>query len=325
MFSRLRKIHFRSGHFIVLFFSNNNRIRYELKYENAKIIKEILDIDNENKLERGSDGKGKIFAKEEKKKISFQIPNNEVAVLAKKDSLQHPFLDELYSWGDKIRHFYFGTTLGKDVFLSIISEDKTENELDYKDTNNALRIILKGINDFGDDYLNLIYRDMDYIGYEIEKIGIDKLSGLISRVPLSGLILKESDLNFKIEQQNISQGMFRALSLLAQMNYGILADNVSCILIDDIGEGLDFDRSSRLIKLIIDKAIQSNQQLIMSTNDRFVMNNVPLEYWSVLIRNGNVSKIYNYQNAKELFDEFKLTGLNNFDLFSSDYLERKVK
>jgi hypothetical protein len=48
------------------------------------------------------------------------------------------------------------------------------------------------------------------------------------------------------------------------------------ILIDDIGEGLDFDRSSRLIKLLIEIAEKNeNIRLIMSTNDRFVMNAVP--------------------------------------------------
>ena len=58
----------------------------------------------------------------------------------------------------------------------------------------------------------------------------------------------------------------------------------------------------------------------MATNDRFVMNRVPLEYWSVIRRLPNMSKIYNYQNSKELFDNFEFTGLSNFDFFSSDYL-----
>jgi hypothetical protein len=93
------------------------------------------------------------------------------------------------------------------------------------------------------------------------------------------------------------------------------------ILIDDIGEGLDFDRSSRLIKLLIEIAEKNdNIQLIMSTNDRFVMNNVPLEYWQVIQRNGGECKVFNYQNSKGKFDEFEYTGLNNFDFLRTDFL-----
>jgi len=30
----------------------------------------------------------------------------------------------------------------------------------------------------------------------------------------------------------------------------------------------------------------------------------------------------NYRNAKNMFEEFELTGLNNFDFFSSKYYEK---
>jgi len=59
----------------------------------------------------------------------------------------------------------------------------------------------------------------------------------------------------------------------------------------------------------------------MATNDRFVMNTVPLEYWSVLERRGAVVKVHNRENAKQKFEDFRFTGLNNFDFFASDFLE----
>jgi ABC-type Mn2+/Zn2+ transport system ATPase subunit len=117
--------------------------------------------------------------------------------------------------------------------------------------------------------------------------------------------------------------MFRALSLIIQLNYSQLASIPSCILIDDIGEGLDYERSSSLIKLLIEKAKTSAVQLVMSTNDRFVMNNVPLEYWCVMRRISNVSKVYNYRNAKKQFEDFELTGLSNFDFFTSGAFEEQ--
>jgi len=71
------------------------------------------------------------------------------------------------------------------------------------------------------------------------------------------------------------------------------------------------------------KAMENNIQLIMSTNDRFVMNNVPLKYWSVIVRKGNIVRIYNYRNSREVFEDFELTGLSNFDFYSSNYLLNK--
>ena len=57
----------------------------------------------------------------------------------------------------------------------------------------------------------------------------------------------------------------------------------------------------------------------MSTNDRFVMNNVPLKYWAVTKRLSNKTKIYNYENAQKKFDDFELSGLSNFDFFASEF------
>jgi hypothetical protein len=58
----------------------------------------------------------------------------------------------------------------------------------------------------------------------------------------------------------------------------------------------------------------------MTTNDRFVMNQVPLEYWSVLVRKAGVVKLFNRLNSEKKFEDFKYLGLSNFDFFSSDFL-----
>ena len=113
--------------------------------------------------------------------------------------------------------------------------------------------------------------------------------------------------------------MFRVLSLIIQVNYSLLAKQPSCILIDDIGEGLDFERASAMVKLLISKAQTGLVQLIMTTNDRFIMNGVPLEYWSVIERTPGLAKLHNIHNSKEIFDDFKFTGLNNFDFFATQF------
>jgi len=105
-----------------------------------------------------------------------------------------------------------------------------------------------------------------------------------------------------------------------QLNFPILELKPSCILIDDIGVGLDYERSSALVELLMSKIEASQIQLIMTTNDYFVMNKVPLEKWSILHKEGSRCKVFNKKNAQEQFEEFKFTGLNNFNFFSTDYL-----
>jgi hypothetical protein len=75
-----------------------------------------------------------------------------------------------------------------------------------------------------------------------------------------------------------------------------------------------------LIKVLIGKAQNGGVQLLMSTNDRFVMNTVPLEMWAVLRREKSVVRVFNYENSKRLFDEFSYTGLNNFDFLATDFI-----
>jgi ABC-type cobalamin/Fe3+-siderophores transport system ATPase subunit len=123
----------------------------------------------------------------------------------------------------------------------------------------------------------------------------------------------------------MSQGMFRALSIIIHLTYHVLMKTPVTILIDDIGEGLDFDRSIRLIGLLIEVAEKSNIQLIMSTNDRYVMNKVPFKYWQLIQRTGGECRIFNYQNSKEIFDEFEYTGLNNFDFLATDFINSERK
>jgi hypothetical protein len=162
---------------------------------------------------------------------------------------------------------------------------------------------------------------MDQIGYKISNIGTK--SPISKEAPLDGepqsLYIQEIDLFEKTEQRYMSQGLFRALSLIIQINYSLLAKKPSCILIDDIGEGLDFERASAIIKVLISKAEFGLVQLIMTTNDRFIMNGVPLEYWSVIERKSGLAKLHNIYNSKQIFDDFKFTGLNNFDFFSSQF------
>jgi hypothetical protein len=206
--------------------------------------------------------------------------------------------------------------------------DAIRKNIDFKDADQVIGIFKLGEEEIGTPFIEAIKSDMLSVGYKISEVGTKTPSALLSDEGdevslLDGetqyIYVQESDLREKTEQGLMSQGMFRVLSLIIQINYSLLAKQPSCILIDDIGEGLDFERSSAMIELLIKKAETGLVQLIMTTNDSFVMNGVPLDYWSVIERKPGLAKLHNIHNSKPIFDDFKFIGLNNFDFFETQF------
>jgi len=324
-----RKPTFLSGDYRVVFDSKGCKTKYVLSYENSKVVRERLVIGSTTYLSRGPGGKGRIRYQTLKGGmgfLEFQMPETELAVFGRRDLIQHPFLEALYSWGKSVTHYNFGTQLGKDLLLIVLPKDRESGEqsgLNLKDTNKVVQTFREGEKKFGSKFTDSIMSDMRKVGYRLSEIGLSPPRSIIVQTNLPaevlGLYVQENDLKGRTDQNEMSQGMFRALSLIIQITYSQLAETPSCILIDDIGEGLDYERSSALVKLIIKKAEGKPVQLVMATNDRFVMNKVPLKYWCAIHRIGGTSRIRNFRNSRKLFEDFELTGLNNFDFFSTNY------
>ncbi len=212
--------------------------------------------------------------------------------------------------------------LGKDKF-AIFTEEQNSKKIDEWNPNETIALYKQAENEFSEAFRQTLIRDMQQLDYDIEEVGVSPLVSIriTSNLPGEpvGLYIQEKDLPGITDQYSMSQGMFRALSLLIQVNYSQMTGNSTCILIDDIGEGLDFDRSCRLIDLLREKTKTSKIQLVLSTNDRFVMNRVPLEEWSVLQREANYVRVLNYSNSSHIFEEFKFTGLSNFSFLEMDF------
>ncbi len=309
-----------------LFFDNDGqRLEYELEVIEGKVVREVFTVDGDSRLDRGAGGEGWIWAIKEGKKVEFQTPDNQLAVVTRRDSIQHSYFEPLHQWASSLYYYAFSTLLGKDKFYVFIkSETEKSDTLNAKDTDQVVDIYRQGKKAFGERYAGAVKKDFEAIGYPIDNIdiGVPRSFKIQNSLPgeITALFVKEVDLPGITDQHAMSNGMFRALSIIIQINYAVLADTPSCVLIDDIGEGLDFDRSCGLIDVLISKAQHSSVQLVMATNDRFVMNQVPLEAWSILDRQANRVAIRNYLNSKEIFDNFKFTGLNNFDFLAFDYL-----
>ena len=322
---------FSKGSIECVFERDDNTWEYSIAWDAFVVTGEDLFYNSNKVLHRGQGGLGRILAEDIEDKavhIKFSVPGSQVAVFAKRDDVQHPFLKPLHDWANSVRLFQFGTEMTPYNLALAVKIQDIRIEVNEKETKTLVPIFDKAYKKLGEPYRDAIISDMKVLGYDLEKIEIRRPANLVTNLilpgELHGVSVRERALRCYVDQPSMSQGMFRALSLLAQVNYYAMAEIDACFLVDDIGDGLDFERSCELIDLLRDKAHRSNFQLLMSSNNRFVMNRVPLEEWCVLQRNGHHVSARNYRNSKDVFERFKITGLSNFDLLTTDFLEKAL-
>ena len=318
-----RKMALLSGSYDVTFDHEEKIFRYELGIKDSKIIRENLSIDGEARLERGEGGQGRLRAEKVGQFMDFQIPDTELTVLARRDPIQHSFFQPLNDWGKSMYQYHFSTLMGKDRLGVIDARKPAAGVLDPRDPNQIIGIYRKGQQVFGEKFKDAIKRDMGEVGYLIDDVGTQRPISVIpqNQATVIALYVKETGLGEITDQVEMSQGMFRALAMLIQLNFSEMTQRAGWVLVDDVGEGLDFERSCNLTKLLMKKAEASSKQLIMTTNDRFLMNATPAESWTVLRRVGQTLKVHNYENSKARFEELRSTGMNAPDFFSSTVSE----
>lgn len=304
-----------SGDYVATFDYEGKQYKYELRFSESEVLHELISIDGEIYLQRGEGGSGKIRAeKVPGGPMDFQVPPKTLAAVARRDTIQHSFIEPLFEWASSLRFYQFGgMNLGN---LTLFTN--TGQQVDDRDENAFASIFKEGLKLYKQPFVDSIMTDLAAIDYDVESI---ELAPPVSvrfgpgGPQLVTLNVKERALQGITDQLGMSTGMFRVLALLIHINFAQFKGSASSVLIDDIGEGLDFDRSIRLIELLRSKAEKYNFQLVMTTNDKFVMNHVPLEEWTVLHRTASVVHVRNPDNSKAAFDEFKFTGLSNFSFF----------
>jgi hypothetical protein len=307
-----------NANYSVEFSDESDNYRYFLEIEKTQVFSEKLTKDDTILLQRDSTGKGKIFTSQLNENIDFQLPENKLAI-SRRDILQYPYLEKIHEWANNLHFYSFGSTMKQEYGKRL----EGKNTILAGDSDIPVEVFVVGNLEFDRKYKEAVLLSMYKIGYELSDIDAERWLYLDRNVRSEDytLFITEKDIDGLILQKEISQGMFRALSIIIHLTYYIMMKIPTTILIDDIGEGLDFERSTKLINLLIELAEKNdNIQLIMSTNDRYVMNKVPFKYWQLINRKGGECNVYNYQNSKEIFDEFKYTGLNNFDFLATDFI-----
>lgn len=231
-------------------------------------------------------------------------PNNNLVIHTRRDVIKYPYIETLISWASNVEGLYF-------------------NELEFDgDLKMGARMQSDGINlyamvkSLNEDSIRNVIEMANRVGYELTEIEPVELG------TLKGVLFTESGVVLPMFCSELSKGMFRTLYLLIYIEYMTHNQMPSTLLIDDLCEGLDYERSTKLGKLVFEYCEKNNIQLIASSNDSFLMDVVDLKYWNILQRDETKVVAINKTNNPELFENFKFTGLSNFDLFSSDFINR---
>ena len=157
------------------------------------------------------------------------------------------------------------------------------------------------------------------LGYDIMDIALVKAFGELKLVAVKERNIQNGILDFQL-----SSGMIRVLYILCFLEYIKHETTHSMLLIDDLGEGLDYSRTIHLGRKVFEVCEQENMQLIASSNESFLMDVVDIAKWQIVRRKNSKLSVINQTNMPELFDEFRMTGLSNFDLFSSDFIDNFI-
>lgn len=291
-----------------LIFTDND-YKYVLTFKDRIVTDEVLKKDNKVLLDRNK----KILLNTEGQNVSFEVNDIQPAVTLT-DENNKPYFEDLVNWGQSLRNYLFANQIEKNRLVKDYT--RIDNVQGIEDEDDLLiYTFYKGQEQFGETFISEITSGMKELGYVISDIDIQETKKGY------GLYVEEEG-EYIVSQRDMSQGMFRALSLLIMLCYARLSDLSFCMLVDDMGEGLDFESSQKMIDIVIKKVNKSNMQFFMTTNDRHVMNQISLRYWSVIDRDHTKSVFFDYKNSKDIFDDFKYTGLNNFDFLSTDFYRK---
>lgn len=231
-------------------------------------------------------------------------PDNKLLLHTNRDVKAYPYLEDIANWAEQSYGFKFGN----------ISPYAKLNRQEYD--------LLTAVEDIPTLYQSLkpadkekVIRDFNGLGYHVTGITIQG-SGATTL-----MMVKEAGVHKKLPHFQLSQGMFRSLALLVYVQYLTSRKRPATIIIDDLCEGLDYDRATKLGRLIFNNALEGDIQLIATSNDNFLMEVVDLNYLNVLYREGKTVRGINADSHPQLFEDFKFTGLSNFDFFASDFLK----
>jgi len=214
--------------------------------------------------------------------------------------------EELQEWADRLQYWPFG----QQINLRIAGGGAPKHLP-------AAEVFQEGLARFGPGFHDAVAGPLAEAGTGLQRI--EPRVGKAGEPGAAWLAVKERPRAALIPARRLSQGQQRTLALVILLRFLESAGQPVTVLLDDFAEGLDFEMSRRLTEWLLSRAEASPVQIIAATNERAVMNRVPLEHWSILAEDGAATRVVNIENSPKLFEDFKFTGLSHFDFFSMDF------
>lgn len=278
---------------LVFQIESNSVLGYSFAWEKGRIIKEELCYHQEKPI-ISRDADSAIIKGE-----SINPPQDKLVAHIRRDVQRYPEIEQIMLWASNVVSISF-TSLGEpiDPYMKLPMAN------DYELT----KLVLSLTDESKQEFYSLASR----VGYNITEVSA------VENYPV--VLYREEGVLRRLMNVDLSTGMNRALTILLYMVYFRQMGCPALLVVDDLCEGLDYDRSVRLGKEVYSFCEKNNIQLLATSNDAFLMDVVDINNWSVLLREGTNVKVLNRATHQTLFDDFKFTGLSNFDFFSSDYI-----
>ena len=223
----------------------------------------------------------------------------------RRDLEKYPEIEKIIKWAEEsvIRSFINESSPSQEELFELVSEFTPEMKQHVIEMANTIGFPLTSI----DTFENIINR------------------GTNTNNDLSGvklIMLEEKEVEAYLFFDNLSSGMYRTILLLLLIEQLTHLKHPALIAIDDLGEGLDYSRATKVGKLLFKMCEENNVQLIATSNEQVMMNIVDINQWNILVRKGTYVKSITSAMCPKEFEEFKFSGLSNFDFFTSDFLNR---
>lgn len=307
-----------NGNWDVTFDNRDKRLRYILRIQDKKVVKEQIRENGRVFLNRkGASGIIVYFRGKKEYRDRFSPPADKLTNQVRRDVKQYPFIEDLVHWAENYNSFTFSNI--RPTQYGVLMSQKRDVVEPYgaalfSPDLTMVPYLFKEISDDADIKRSII-KDLKQVGYEVRDLDAVEFGAPMGAPSIS---IVEKSINFPIAQQALSQGMFRVIAIIITIHYLMKKARDGTVIIDDLCEGLDFSRASKLASIIFKKVENTNIQLIVTTNDQFLMNSIDLKYWNIFERRGKYVRSFNYRNSKKAFDDFALTGMNNFDFFANE-------
>jgi AAA15 family ATPase/GTPase len=286
-------------------FSYTLQIHFDENSDNNVFIFEELLMQNDDILiQRNEDGSCQIYSETNKLFDIYNPPSNKLALLSRRDTKAYPYIEDIINWANHSYELSFSSINSNELSVEIESSSYEDYPKVYSRLNGIQQ--------------QSVLNNFNSIGFNIATIKHE------SKGTLHYLVIKEKGLDAEIFEETLSQGMLRALCLLIYIEYLISKNKKATLLIDDLGEGLDYERATKLGKMLFKLCEENNIQLIATSNDSFLMDVIDIDYWNVLIREGKVVKAINKANRPQIFEDFRFEGTSNFNFFASSYLPSRL-